>query len=239
MALSDNLVSYWELEETSGTRVDSHGSNDLTDINTVGQGTGIQGNGADFESSNSEYLRITDASQTGLDSTTAYSIQTWVYLESKTANWSPASKGNDDTAGNLFQLFWLTSNNLIFRHLINTSTLKGVTYSWNPSLTTWYHIVGTFSTTNGTRLYINGSLVGSDSDKNPAVDTTEQFTIGARSRNNGAALDMYMDGIVDEVGFWSKELTSTEVSDLYNSGDGIPYEAAAASTFIPRVSFIM
>jgi len=34
-SLATNLVSYWELEEASGTRVDSHGSNDLTDNNTV------------------------------------------------------------------------------------------------------------------------------------------------------------------------------------------------------------
>jgi len=43
------------------------------------------------------------------------------------------------------------------------------------------------------------------------------------------------DGLLDEVGIWDKALTSTEVSDLYNSGNGLPYEAAAASTFIPRI----
>ena len=42
------LVSYWALDETSGTRYDSHGSNDLTDNNTVGYTTGVQGNAADF-----------------------------------------------------------------------------------------------------------------------------------------------------------------------------------------------
>lgn len=31
-----NLVSWWNLNETSGNRVDSHGSNDLTDNNSVG-----------------------------------------------------------------------------------------------------------------------------------------------------------------------------------------------------------
>lgn len=32
-----NLEAWWDLEEGSGTRVDSHGSNDLTDNNTVGR----------------------------------------------------------------------------------------------------------------------------------------------------------------------------------------------------------
>ena len=35
--LKTNLVSWWDLEEASGARVDSHGSNDLTDNNTVGR----------------------------------------------------------------------------------------------------------------------------------------------------------------------------------------------------------
>ena len=30
MALIDNLVSHWSLEEASGTRVDDHGDNDLS-----------------------------------------------------------------------------------------------------------------------------------------------------------------------------------------------------------------
>ena len=61
--LSTSLVSYWELEESSGTRTDSHGSNDLTAINTPGQGTGIQGNCLDVEETNQEGLTITDAAR--------------------------------------------------------------------------------------------------------------------------------------------------------------------------------
>src|SRR6056300_304684 len=49
-----DLVSFWKLDEASGTRVDAFGSNDLTDNNTVGQGTGtVYANAADFERSNS------------------------------------------------------------------------------------------------------------------------------------------------------------------------------------------
>ena len=40
-ALKTSLEAWWELDEDSGTRVDSHGSNDLTDNNTVTANTGI------------------------------------------------------------------------------------------------------------------------------------------------------------------------------------------------------
>jgi hypothetical protein len=75
--LATGLVSYWELEEVSGTRVDSHGSNDLTDNNTVGSGTGIQGNCANLEKSNTEDLSISDASQSGLNITQDLSFSGW------------------------------------------------------------------------------------------------------------------------------------------------------------------
>ena len=41
-----DLVSWWELNEESGTRVDAHGSNDLADNETVLYGTLVQGNAA-------------------------------------------------------------------------------------------------------------------------------------------------------------------------------------------------
>ncbi|MBU0513002.1 MAG: hypothetical protein KJ638_15045, partial [Chloroflexi bacterium] len=47
----DGLVAWWSLDETSGTRYDSHGGNHLSDNNTVGYSTGKQGNSANFERS--------------------------------------------------------------------------------------------------------------------------------------------------------------------------------------------
>ena len=38
--LKTNLISWWDLEEASGTRFDAHGNNDLTDVNGVGQAPG-------------------------------------------------------------------------------------------------------------------------------------------------------------------------------------------------------
>ena len=83
MALKTNLVSYWKMEEASGSRVDVHGSNDLTDNNTVLNATGISGNGADHERDTSEWLSIAHASQTNLDVTTGdFSISCWIKRES-------------------------------------------------------------------------------------------------------------------------------------------------------------
>ena len=54
MALTDNLIAFWQLEEASGVRYDSEGSNNLTDNNTVTSATGVVGDAAQFTRSNSE-----------------------------------------------------------------------------------------------------------------------------------------------------------------------------------------
>ena len=81
MSFTDNFIAFWKLGEASGTRVDSIGSNDLTDNNTVTQAAGKIGNCAQFTAANSEYLSIADnaALSTGdID----FSIVFWVYFDS-------------------------------------------------------------------------------------------------------------------------------------------------------------
>src|SRR5690242_7518856 len=74
-------TSFWQFEESSGTRFDSTPTgNNLTDNNTVGQGTGKVGFCCDFEQSNSEYLSINNNSslQVGDDD---FSFCFWVNFE--------------------------------------------------------------------------------------------------------------------------------------------------------------
>ena len=46
-----SLVSYWDMNEDSGNALDSHGSNELTDNNTVGTepGPGSRGETTDAQ----------------------------------------------------------------------------------------------------------------------------------------------------------------------------------------------
>ena len=64
--LLDGLVSWWSMDETSGTRVDSHGSNNLTVASADSYGTGKVGNSWSQDGSTVNYLVKT--SPTNLDS---------------------------------------------------------------------------------------------------------------------------------------------------------------------------
>jgi len=92
------------------------------------------------------------------------------------------------------------------------------------STATWYHIVFTYSgnqADTGLNMYVDGSNVGT-------AGTTGTYTQGENdgsalsfmSMNQGGSPTLHFNGSVDELGFWGEELTSDNVSYLYNSGTG-------------------
>jgi hypothetical protein len=239
-ALTDSLVSYWKLDETSGTRADAHSSNDLTDNNTVGYGTGIINNGADFERDNGEYLSITDAAQTGLDITGDISISMWVKAESIPADYMRLLGKNDadiENKGYYIQFRSPGANqsalSLTFYDDSSNATFVYSTDQYLASTGVWYHVVVTADVSagaSGVTLYKNGSSISATTGVDNATsisDTSAAFSI---ARNLQGSNPDSFDGIIDEVGVWNRVLTAEEVSDLYNSGAGFAYPFTPAAT---------
>lgn len=230
--LSTNLVSYYELEETSGTRVDSTATgNDLTDNNTVTSTTGLQGTAASFTGANSEYLSITDGSQSGFDfGAAAFSLVGWVKLGNTTDFHAFITKrgtgGTDagyrfgirNNVDNKLQLY--TANGSSATALSSTGTITDTS--------TWHQVAVTRDGSGNVTFYLDGGASGTGS-ATENVSSASDFIFGAGE----AAADKFATAAFDEWAIYSKELTSTEITDLYNSGAGIPYEAT--STFIPQI----
>jgi len=235
MALADNLVAYWELEEASGDRVDSHSTYDLTQSGTPSNATGVQGNGVDLELSSSQHLYVADPFHISNN----LSISSWIKPESFTNN------------DNRWICRWYNQTEYILRlnagkvdvlHSCSGGTVQ-VTGASSLSTGTWYHIVTTYNSTDGLKVYVNNGSPLTAAANGTINNSVEPFTIGvARSSGGAVAAGTLFDGIVDEVGVWDKTLTTDEVAELYNSGAGMSYAditGGAAPTFIPRVSFIM
>jgi len=224
LALIDNLVSYWALDESSDgsgpvTRVDSHSTNDLTDNNTTASATGIISNGADFEFANSELLTITDAAQTGLDfGTGAFSYSLWLKRETLGTTQRILAK-DDPSFGYGYTIIFLSSN--VLRASANSSggEQQPSTTGTIVDTTTFHHVVFTRGATNGVRIYIDGSADVTVASSDFDVSTDDPFALGGRAGGDPS----YFDGILDEVGIWNRELTEAEVTSLYNSGAGLAY----------------
>jgi len=222
---STNLVSHWILHEESGTRYDSHGSNDLTDNNTVTSTTDGDRTVAVFNKANDEYLSITDTNQTGLDISGDLTVNAWVKFDNTddatqtiVSKWAHASENqyrcvaNPHGTNGLIQL--LTDNactNYSYQHYTPSYTSFDST---NWFMLTWVR-TGTTA-----YIYINGSLLGSGTVETSA-NCDAVFALGIEAGRNVAPFG----GRMHDVSVWSDDLSSTDISNIYNSGDGILYEA--------------
>lgn len=217
--LLTDLVSYWKLDEASGVRYDSHGSKDLTDVNTVGQSTGKIDSSALFVRANSEFLRYNSGGlEPGAGSWTG---SMWV-------NFTTVGSENPliSSGGFSFPSFNVRHNGTAWVLYVIDSATVTATYTHTPSTGTWYHVAGVIDKTlNMLYLYLNGAQVASASIAGAGLDTfgvNWNFSLGKHQQSS-----QYLNGLLDEVGIWSRALTSDEVADLYNSGAGLAYPFAA------------
>jgi len=110
----------------------------------------------------------------------------------------------DDASGTIGMVAFDASNNQI------TAMSSGTV-----STGSLVHVAGTVGGTTAT-VYISGSADGSDSNASYGAQPTSAETVKAGGDNVGG-YDFY-DGIIDDPRFYNKELTATEVSNLYTTG---------------------
>ena len=232
MALSDNLISYWSLEAASGTRVDAvvASANDLTDNNTVTGNPGKVANAAQFTAANSEYLsRADNASLSTGD--IDFTVACWVYLDTN-VNATLITKYNVQTNQDEYLLFYNQNDHSPNNRFSFVVTATGApaankvvdaTSFGAPSLSTWYFIAAWHDSVGNTiNICVNDGTVNSTATTAGVFDGTAPFQIGALIGGAGTNV-YYMNGRIDEAGFWKRVLTSAEITQLYNSGNGMSY----------------
>ena len=82
------------------------------------------------------------------------------------------------------------------------------------SLNVWTHIVHTYSTINGLRLYLNGTLTGTKNSTTRSVSNQVNIlTLGNDLQANSG--NVYR-GLIDEFRVYSRELNATDIQTLVN-----------------------
>jgi len=232
MALTDQIVAYWKLDEASGNAADSVGSITLTNTNTVTYTTGVINNGADGGSTNTtKFLANTTTSPlTRNQIVVAFSMNAWVNVYNVTSDkslFSIISSGG----GNRAQCNMRFTNS---GDHINAACFPGPggisgggSSSTSLGALSFYMASITYDGTN-VKIYINGSL---------ETTTAWSFGTGFSGSTTTSILTQYDGGgnetaaaKVDEAGVWSRALTAGEITQLYNSGAGLQYP------FVPPTS---
>jgi hypothetical protein len=219
--LETDLISFWKLDEASdGTspviRVDSVGSHDLTDVNTTASGVGIIENGVNLDSFNNEYLTNDDSS---FNFNESFTIAGWFKFDMLGANRTLFSRYLNSGTERQYILFYehsSTNIRLLLSHDgLNATSLYSSQSSW--SIGTWYYIVAWYDDVlEEIGISINDSSVTTPATSGIYTGSTQPFLLG----NSYAG---FFDGVIDEVGVWSRALTSEERTQLYNSGSGLSY----------------
>jgi len=227
-------TSHWSCDETSGVRYDSNttNSNDLTDNNTVSYAAGLLSNACDFESSNSEYLSITDASQQNLDYNSSFTISVWL---------KPESLPSNDVAMGLFDKYVVDSAGYI-AYLENYSgyftdigysngSINWRRHTYSLSSGNWYHYVFVIvpsATGTDTKVYVNGTAQSQSYTSGTQTSISNgnaDFKIGHSPAKHNAASVVFYDGLMDEISLFPTALSSGDVTTLYNSGTPLAYSS--------------
>lgn len=82
-----------------------------------------------------------------------------------------------------------------------------------------WHMATVTKTPTSAKIYLDGNINGHYTFSSTSY-TSLDFDIGRLARPDGSTPSQYFDGALDEIGIWSKELTSTEITELYNNGFG-------------------
>jgi hypothetical protein len=202
---TNGLVGWWPF---NGNAQDESGNNNNGTVN------GATLTADRFGNANNAYS-FDDASDYILNSTVftsvtdSFTISFWINCDTftNTPNIHPETNAIGSN-WNAF-LFHTYTNGAAYCGINTNSTGRFVLPS-NTFLThQWFNVVFTY--VNGVaKLYLNGSIIASNSNMDLPTTAWNGFNIGY---NNGGRATL---GIVDDIGIWNRALTQQEISDLYN-----------------------
>lgn len=205
-------TAYWKLDETSGTRDDAIGTNDLTDNNTVTALAGKLSNAAKFTKANSEYLNKTIGGGNALQmGNVPMSVCLWVYIDTLPVAFDINLAGQYTNSWSLH----ITSTGF-FKFTVNDGVgTASVSHPTAPSTGTWYFVFAYLDTANNL-LGIStnaGQVHTATASSRYAQSSTADFYLGRAS-------DEFYDGRIDEVSVWRNlVLGPSAVLALYNGGN--------------------
>lgn len=205
--INNGIVSHWSLNEASGTRLDSTGTNHLTPTGSgVSSANGKIGQALSLTPNN--YLSVANNPTLQISSAqTGFTMACWFNLRSVASYKSIVSKGWPPE-----YVIRLENGGCLGFRTQGGDLISGVI----PIVNTWYFVSAKIKLTGEATLKINGTLAKSGTVS--ISPSTKNLYIGQAGDNTE-----YIDGIVDEVAIWKRCLTEEEEAALYNNGLGLEF----------------
>jgi len=200
-----------------GNTNDSFGTNNGTAMGGLTYTTGKISQAFNFNGTTS-YVSLPNNS---LNLTGNFSFNVWVNIPSYSDNYFISDFSTGSTYGYGI-LFGLGSNNKFFFDLRSGSTASKYTSDTGVALNSWNMITVVRETGVNNKIYINsvlqtGSYTVGNSSNNPSYPNIQICNLGAALNSNFTSFKQ------DATSIWTRTLTVSEISQLYNAGTGKQY----------------
>lgn len=236
-ALTTNLVAYWKFDESSGNAADATGNgHTFTNTGTVVYAAGILNN-AQFPNGSAQYMNIANGSMGALKITGDMTVMAWVKITSfDFVNTVLFESGSPNASSRAWSAV-LRSNLTIFAMSSDGSNEFDTNKATTINTGTWYQLIWVYTAATGhVDFYSNASNYGTGTGYFNSI-----FSPTTAGLNTGADLDnstSYLHGGMDESAIWSRALSSSEITQLYNSGTPLAYPFTTSTPFVPPFAMI-
>lgn len=222
--LNIGLNGYWHLEEASGSRADSSQLGlTLTDNNSTLNAAGKILNAANFVRASNQYL--TRPNETNLVFSGDQTIVAWVNLTSKQSNEVFIGKGSGALLGATSEYvlkYTSGADRFNFSARFGTSPQAVANTFGSPTLGVWYFLCAIVDSANVTvKISVNNGAFDTAVSTSTRVTGSLQVMLGSGMNSTGTEVTTSaVDGLIDAVGMWRRQLTAYEISRLYAGGLG-------------------
>lgn len=234
LLLDTDLRAHWKLNDSAATStvVDAlgthngamdDGSNDYTSDHSV---TGKVDNAFDMDGTD-DRVQITDHADftfgDGSSTDSPFSISAWINMDDATS--FPILTKREPLTNHEWAFYCDSSDKLVVRlYDVDGSIYIGRTYS--TALTaqqgSWIHVVMTYDATeasSGINLYLDGSDVDNGDSQSGSYSAMHNSAGNVYIAHDDED-NTYANGKIDNVMLFDKELSSAEVTAIYNGGSG-------------------
>jgi hypothetical protein len=225
VALATSLISYWPLNEASGTRSDLHGTNHLAATNTPGQGTGlVYANAATFTEGDYKLLSIADNSTLSTGDI-SFTLAVWVkFVSIPGYNYAIGGKRDFNSSVDEYYMFLSSAGTPVFQVWDLAGNFNQVESNVVLDADTYYLIIGRHDAANNIiGISVNASTEVTAAHSTGVRDSTSTFGFGGQT----GLIDV--SATMGPATFWKQALSGADRTAFYNSGAGRTYASLVTS----------
>jgi hypothetical protein len=217
------LVTHFTFDTASLLTDSGPNSLQATTQSTSSSSSGHYAQAITFLGSSSSYYQISDFTELGT-SNQPFSISLWLRPTSLLGIVVHVSTNSSGKSSWCMPFLGFASNGAIQAQILdNTNVISIADPTYSVATSVWSHVVQTWSSTNGLRLYVNSVLVASESYSTygasglPDYITLGNGLSGATNCPLGGITGSPYQGDMDDFRVYSRELSANDVYTLYTN----------------------